>query len=536
MRLRYAIYLVAGMIGPVLVLGQQPPLTVIPTDHPMAGRAVVIAVKSPASPNPKISWTKKGDGEFITETLDKDLVKFVAHEPGSTVIIMCDISSSDGTQNHYKTTLTVAEAEVNRIDIRPIPILPSLPTPHPTPPQPIPHAEGLRLVDIPYMVSSGWMGDAIPENGSVAALNEGNNQGCMPGSIACIKVDYTPANGKKGWAAFAWQRVIDNSGDGANWGQSPGADLSSGGYKSVRVNAKGLPNGSGAYPQVQFKSGGNVDPKYTNNPASYAVAGPVEQLNEQFQEFCLSLERQNLSNVVSAFTVVVARKGNTPSASFLLDNIRFSTQPCSSQSRATPAAAPTPVPDRAGDLRLVDVPYMVSSGWMGDAIPENGNAAALNEGNNQGCMPGSISCIKVDYTPENGKKGWAAFAWQRVIDDSGNGANWGQRPGANLSSGGFRSLRIYAKGLPNNSGAFPIVQFKSGGNVDPQYRDNLASYAVAGPFAQLSGQFQEFCLSLEHKNLSNVVSPFTIVVTRPGNTPTASFLLDNIRFSTQPCH
>jgi hypothetical protein len=329
MPLRYAIYLVAGMIGPALALGQSSLLTVIPNDHPIAGRAVVIEVKAPSLPNPKISWTKKGDGEFTTTTLDVIYVKFVPHEPGSTVTIMCDLNVSDGTHTHYETTLNVLNTTATVAEVKtppaPQPVPPTR-TP-PGPPPPVSPTGDLRLSDMPEMVSSGWMGDATPEKGGAATLDEGYKQGCMS-AMPCVKVDYSPSNGKLGWAAFAWQRVIDDSGNGSNWGQSPGADLSSAHYRSIRINAKGLPNNSGAFPTVQFKSGGNVAPQYGNNLASYAVAGHVEQLTGQFQEFCLSLENKNLSNTVSPFTVVVARPGNMPTASFLLDNIRFSTQPC----------------------------------------------------------------------------------------------------------------------------------------------------------------------------------------------------------------
>jgi hypothetical protein len=71
-----------------------------------------------------------------------------------------------------------------------------------------------------YMVPSGYMGDAMTENNGAAILDTGFNQGCRQGSPSCIKIEYKPADGKVGWAAFAWQRVIDGS---DNWGQSPGA-------------------------------------------------------------------------------------------------------------------------------------------------------------------------------------------------------------------------------------------------------------------------------------------------------------------------
>jgi hypothetical protein len=177
--------------------------------------------------------------------------------------------------------------------------------------------------------------------------------------------------------------------------------------------------------------------------------------------------------------------------------------------------------------------YMVPSGYMGDAMTENNGAAILDTGFNQGCRQGSPSCIKIEYKPADGKVGWAAFAWQRVIDGSDN---WGQSPGADFSGGSFHSLRVYAKGIPDTAGLFPKVQFKSGGNVAPKYSTNRASYAVAGLTVQLTGQFQDYCLSLEGRDLSNTVSPFTAVVAKAGNAQTIVIILDDVRFSTESCN
>ena len=186
-----------------------------------------------------------------------------------------------------------------------------------------------------------------------------------------------------------------------------------------------------------------------------------------------------------------------------------------------------------GDLALADMEYMVPSGYMGDATTENNGAAILDTGFNQGCRQGSPSCIKIEYKPADGKVGWAAFAWQRVIDGSDN---WGQSPGADFSGGGFHSLRVYAKGIPDAAGLFPKVQFKSGGNVAPKYSTNRASYAVAGLTVQLTGQFQDYCLSLKGRDLSNTVSPFTAVVAKAGNAQTIVIILDDVRFSTESCN
>jgi len=130
--------------------------------------------------------------------------------------------------------------------------------------------------------------------------------------------------------------------------------------------------------------------------------------------------------------------------------------------------------------------------------------------------------------------GWAAFAWQRVPEGS---ANWGDYPGENLSQGGYRSLRVWAKGEAVG-GTFPRVQFKSGGNVAPEFsKKNGASYAVSGPYVLLTGTYAQYCVDLSGKDLSNVVSPFTIAVSKATNPKDQAIviLFDDVHFSREPC-
>jgi hypothetical protein len=129
------------------------------------------------------------------------------------------------------------------------------------------------------------------------------------------------------------------------------------------------------------------------------------------------------------------------------------------------------------------------------------------------------------------KVGWAAIGWQHVVEGT---MNWGESPGVDLQDRGFRSLRIWACGERSTSGVYPKAQFKSGGLTAPQYRPG-ASYAVAGPTVQLGARLSEYCLDLTDRNLSNVVSPFTVVVTRAANPAGAVVILSDIHFSTQPC-
>lgn len=192
-----------------------------------------------------------------------------------------------------------------------------------------------------------------------------------------------------------------------------------------------------------------------------------------------------------------------------------------------------PQPKHLLDLALADMEYMVPSGYMGDAMAENNGAATLEDGFAGGCRPGVASCIRIEYKPQDGKVGWAAFAWQRVTE---GGANWGEGPGANFSSGNYRSLRVFAKGQPDAGGNLPKVQFKSGGNVAPKFNAaNRATYVAAGATVQLTPAFRDYCVSLADKDLTNTVSPFTVVVTKAGNPRGAVIVLDSVRFSREAC-
>ena len=234
------------------------------------------------------------------------------------------------------------------------------------------------------------------------------------------------------------------------------------------------------------------------------------------------------STVIIVCDVSIPGRQDHPSTKLVVAGAQAPAQP----QAGSPARSGAPA-HHGGDLALADMEYMVPSGYMGDAMTENNGAAILDTGFNQGCRQGSPSCIKIEYKPADGKVGWAAFAWQRVIDGSDN---WGQSPGADFSGGSFHSLRVYAKGIPDTAGLFPKVQFKSGGNVAPKYSTNRASYAVAGLTVQLTGQFQDYCLSLNGRDLSNTVSPFTAVVAKAGNAQTVVIILDDIRFSTESCN
>jgi hypothetical protein len=179
-------------------------------------------------------------------------------------------------------------------------------------------------------------------------------------------------------------------------------------------------------------------------------------------------------------------------------------------------------------LKIDSIDHMVPSGYMGDAMSEHGGTVNLDPGYNHNCHE-EPSCYRLEYMP--GQVGWAAIGWQYVTE---GGMNWGETPGVDLQAHGFRSLRIWAAGEPSSTGTYPRVQFKSGGNTAPRSAYN-ASYAVSGPTVQLGAQLEEFCLDLTERSLANVVSPFTVVVTRGANPAGANVIISDVHYSTQAC-
>ena len=300
-----------------------------------AGKPAVIAVNVAIKKNTKLSWTKDGEGEFTTEPVDQPSVQFRPRAPGDVVVVVCELTTPNG-QERPTVTLRVAGETTP-----PVQSTKAVPPPKPVAvkgtPSTVEHphattpAGELYLSDMENVVFSGWQGDAVADNGEAASLDAGNTDGCYKPQSSCVRIDYKPTNGKVGWAAFAAQRVTEGS---SNWGESPGLDLSSGHYLSLRVRAKGQPGENGAYPKVKFQTGGNVAPKYAStNRATYTVSSPTVDLKprkaeEAWTDVCVSLKDKDLSNVVSPFTAIVTKAGFPKGAVIFLDEVRFSTQAC----------------------------------------------------------------------------------------------------------------------------------------------------------------------------------------------------------------
>jgi exo-beta-1,3-glucanase (GH17 family) len=180
---------------------------------------------------------------------------------------------------------------------------------------------------------------------------------------------------------------------------------------------------------------------------------------------------------------------------------------------------------------LVEDAGFVPSGWMGDGAmkvdkPESGVLQVnMLSTDNPHSPPYSQQWT---YRPRLGHMGWAAVAWQFPEN------NWGEKPGKDWSNRGFSRVTVWARGLKDSHGVFPKLQFKAGGNTNPDRKNYpyRASFEVESDFVTLTDVWKQYSLDLKGKNLTQVISAFTVVVRaqdfpREGGT----FFLDDIEYS-----
>jgi hypothetical protein len=189
--------------------------------------------------------------------------------------------------------------------------------------------------------------------------------------------------------------------------------------------------------------------------------------------------------------------------------------------------SPMPPPlSAAGDI---EADNFVPSGYQGDAR-DNSNPPVLMVQNGFDERPHTPpTCTRITYRPR--RPGWAALSYLPAnADPSGV---WGAAPGTDYSRDGFRSLRVWVRGVEGEQG-FPAIQIVSGGNTAPGAA-HPASYQVTGPTRRLTGEWQEVCMDISGP-WSNVFSPLTVVMTTANNPGGAVFDLDSMKFSAQSCH
>lgn len=308
---------IALAVYPLDAAGQQ----VKPIGAVKTGEVKEVELDRQLGSNQSVRWdVESGPGQLIGDTSGPK-VTFRSDRPGQ-VVIVCFIRDPNGERPstvRFEVTGPALDSALPTTPARS-----PMPKPSQSAQAPAPAtASSLLLEQIEFMIPSGWMGDAMAENGETARLEDGQTTGCHLRE-PCYRIEYLKP-GKLGWAAFAWQRVPDGP---MNWGEHPGVDLSDRGFRSIRVWAKGDSAGGGTV-RAQFKSGGNVAPKFaTTNSASYSVANPTTPLAETYREFCLDLTGKSLRNVVSPLTIVLSRAANPKGAVVMVSDVAFSTAPC----------------------------------------------------------------------------------------------------------------------------------------------------------------------------------------------------------------
>jgi hypothetical protein len=324
------------------LLGQEPQLNV-KKEPAGANDALVIEVTgAPDGISNSIIWEFRGDGHFSDTTVDKKEVSFIPTKANDVVVILCTVKLGNGQQKLLSKAVHVPDKQA-AATAPPAPAPPAAQQPRPVPAQqPVIAVRTLSGDAVPIfrlfdpnealVEATGWMGDAVPDD-------KGNHPASLFGSrncpytqngqnAGCWLLKYKIDDKGKGWAGFAWQIRPQEASD--NWGQYPGKNLSSRHFRSVAVFARVEPDGF-PNPTLQFKAGGNVDPKYLPKKASFLTASPPAEIPVEGKWFCLDLSKEDMSYVVSPFTVVVSNLQNPLGADInvLLNAIHFSTRSCS---------------------------------------------------------------------------------------------------------------------------------------------------------------------------------------------------------------
>lgn len=167
----------------------------------------------------------------------------------------------------------------------------------------------------------------------------------------------------------------------------------------------------------------------------------------------------------------------------------------------------------------------IPSGWMGDA--EKQGVLQVDELSTQRPRSPLPHSEQWTYRPKLGRNGWAAVAWQYPEK------NWGEKPGKDWSKRGFTRVTVWARGLRDRRSTLPKLQFKAGGNTnpDPTKYPNQASFEVEGDFVTLTEEWKQYSLDLKGQDLSRVASAFTLVLRAQDIGPDgAIFYLDDIEY------
>lgn len=302
------------------------------------GDKIVLEVKGNVSKDDDFVWKIKSGKGRIQYSDDPKKIDFTPDGSQGTIIVVCTVVPQKGKRKEIEAEIRLVESAAAAPEMAagtgPVGPLHQPPTTHSPAPQPQGAQQPSGDIAQLGFQPTGFMGSA--QDGDTIELNQGNHDLPLHSGRVNIKIAYTPqtardapAHSRVPWVAIAWQYP----GGEPNWGELPGRNLETNSteanrYLSLRVWARGVVN-AGELPTVQFKSGGGTAPALQEDKrASYEVVGPFHPLTAAWAEYCLDLRGQKLTNVVSAFTIVMERAGNPNGAIVYLNDIHFSNQSC----------------------------------------------------------------------------------------------------------------------------------------------------------------------------------------------------------------
>lgn len=162
-------------------------------------------------------------------------------------------------------------------------------------------------------IPAGYMGCINNINMNNSYLDEESN-------TRCFKIEFA-SSCPDGFAGVYWTNDADDS--GANWGQSPGTDLSNKNFTKVTFWAKG----SKGNESVEFGTGGlnstNQDPNRFKYKDSYSKKRKKITLTDKWQQYSIDITGSDLSSVIGGFFWVADWRANTTGVIFYLRDIKF---------------------------------------------------------------------------------------------------------------------------------------------------------------------------------------------------------------------
>ena len=158
-----------------------------------------------------------------------------------------------------------------------------------------------------HFVPSGYMGDV--SDITIVGMYK-KNPGKGP---HCLKIKYSgkASQGTK-WAGVYWQDPANN------WGKLKGAGYNLTGAKKLKFMARGEKGGE----TIEFKCGGIQD----EFGDTFKAEAPIATLTQEWTEYQIDLEGQDLSSVVGGFVFTLAKEKNPDGCTFYLDEIQYTAQ------------------------------------------------------------------------------------------------------------------------------------------------------------------------------------------------------------------